>query len=397
MPEDKKFKVEIHVKNLSPGMVFPYNAVDEEDNPIIPRQTTLSREKIHELKNKDIHKLYYVRDFHSILNPGPNSPIIKETAEKAVSVLTDIRKAMLHNTAANVAGHLNELAGMLFKDLSDYNKGSLSLFDSETPEEYYITHAVNVSILSMMTSILMKQEEFRIRKIGIGGLLFDIGKFLLPQEIIEKKGELNEEEWKIVKQHPILSYNYLKNEKNIDAYILNAVLFHHEWYSGGGYPFGVTYEKSNELAQMITLCDVFDAGTSLRPYHPPRHSSEIFSFILKYAGIRFNPRQDRSFLFYISKRLGEVPVFPIDSYVVLDSGEIGVVTGHSHDPYTLRPVVSVFINTHKQEKVLKYEVPVDLEQDYDRKVVERIIEPQFVNNLDKIRDRYKNSGETIMP
>jgi len=292
---------------------------------------------------------------------------------------------------------LNELAGMLFKDLSDYNKGSLSLFDSETPEEYYITHAVNVSILSMMTSILMKQEEFRIRKIGIGGLLFDIGKFLLPQEIIEKKGELNEEEWKIVKQHPILSYNYLKNEKNIDAYILNAVLFHHEWYSGGGYPFGVTYEKSNELAQMITLCDVFDAGTSLRPYHPPRHSSEIFSFILKYAGIRFNPRQDRSFLFYISKRLGEVPVFPIDSYVVLDSGEIGVVTGHSHDPYTLRPVVSVFINTHKQEKVLKYEVPVDLEQDYDRKVVERIIEPQFVNNLDKIRDRYKNSGETIMP
>jgi HD-GYP domain-containing protein (c-di-GMP phosphodiesterase class II) len=392
MPNEKKITVEIPVQCLSPGIVFPFNACDAEDHPVIPRHTTLSREKIHEIKAKGIEKLFYERDFNSVADPGPNSPVSKESLQKAVSFIEDVRKNMAVNKPMPLAGYLNEIISYFTREIFDFDKGTISLFDAETFDDYPVTHAINVTILSILTSHLMKQEEFRVRKIGMGSMVFDIGMFMIPKEIREKTTELSDDDWKAIKQHPIHSYNYLKNDKSIDAYVLNAVLFHHELYSGGGYPLGVTYEKSNELAQMIMLSDVFDAALSPKPYRKPRQLSDTFSYLLKYSGIRFNPREARAFLYYVSKRLGDVPVFPVDSYVILDTGEIGIVTNHPHDLYSLRPMIRIFINTRKQEKVLKYEIPLDLEQDYDRKIVERIVDPQFITNLDKIRERYKNAG-----
>jgi HD-GYP domain-containing protein (c-di-GMP phosphodiesterase class II) len=391
MPDEKKIDVEIPVKILSPGMVFPYNVCDAEEHPIIPRHTSLSREKIHEIKAKDIETLYYQRDFNSISNPGPLSPVSKDSLQTAVTFLEELRTNITGNKTMALAGHLNEIVTYFVRDILDF-KGNIGLFDAETFDQYPITHAINVTILSILTSHMMKQEEFRVRKIGMGSLVYDIGMYMIPKEILHKTEALSDDDWKAIKQHPILSYNYLKNDKSIDAYVLNAVLFHHELYSGGGYPLGVSYEKSNELAQMIMLCDMFDAALAPKPYRKPRQLSDTYSYILKYSGIRFNPREDRAFLYYMSKRIGEICVFPVDSYVILDTGEIGIVTNLPHDPYTLRPMIRIFINTRKQEKVLKYEIPLDLEQDYDRKIVERIVDPQFITNLDKIRERYKNAG-----
>jgi HD-GYP domain-containing protein (c-di-GMP phosphodiesterase class II) len=107
-----------------------------------------------------------------------------------------------------------------------------------------------------------------LRQCGVGALLHDIGKALIPQDILSKDGPLTEVEWEVMKRHPLNGLAMLV-DTDIPVFVKKAILHHHEDFLGGGYPMNVDGKNINILARILRITDVFDAMTSRRPYKDP--------------------------------------------------------------------------------------------------------------------------------
>lgn len=133
-------------------------------------------------------------------------------------------------------------------------------------DEYTIQHSLNVGILSIIIGNLMELDEKEIIQIGYGGLLHDIGKSLVPNEILLKPAKLTPEEFSIMQNHSKIGYDILLKNNVDDKIILSSVLMHHERLDGSGYPRGLVREDIPLAAQIVTVADIFDAITSERVY-----------------------------------------------------------------------------------------------------------------------------------
>ena len=120
------------------------------------------------------------------------------------------------------------------------------------------------------------------------GLLHDIGKIGVRDEIINKTEKLTDEEFLVIKNHPIIGYNILKNMTEI-PFIENAARWHHERYDGSGYPDGLKGEEIPEYARVICIADAYDAMTSTRSYRAVMPQKKVREEIVKGMGKQFDP------------------------------------------------------------------------------------------------------------
>ncbi|MDR1913446.1 MAG: HD-GYP domain-containing protein [Clostridiales bacterium] len=137
-------------------------------------------------------------------------------------------------------------------------------FIKETDEHTY-HHCVNVSLLCNLFGRWINMDKEELEELTIAGMLHDIGKTKIPNEILNKKGKLTDQEYAIMKKHPIYGYRLLHDQNISDAIKLGA-LMHHEKMDGTGYPMAVKSERISKLAKIIAICDIYDAMTSNRVY-----------------------------------------------------------------------------------------------------------------------------------
>lgn len=126
-------------------------------------------------------------------------------------------------------------------------------------------HSMNVALICSVFSRWLRLSEEETRLATISGLLHDIGKTCIPDDIIKKPGKLTKNEYDVIKRHSQEGYRILQNS-NLDPAVLNAVLLHHERCDGSGYPLGVKGDKIGFYAKMVSIADVYDAMTSARIY-----------------------------------------------------------------------------------------------------------------------------------
>jgi HD-GYP domain-containing protein (c-di-GMP phosphodiesterase class II) len=120
-----------------------------------------------------------------------------------------------------------------------------------------------------------------------GGVLHDMGKLTVPQEILDKPAPLTVEEWGVVRSHPIEGHNQLAG--SIEKPALDIVLYHHEWYDGRGYPDHVKGDAIPVLARIFSIADAFDAMTSDRPVRRAMSPEQAREEILMCSGTQFDP------------------------------------------------------------------------------------------------------------
>ena len=155
------------------------------------------------------------------------------------------------------------------------------------------SHRVVELMLRFARQLGFKEEE--LQPLRYGALLHDIGKMVIPSSIINKPGPLDEQEWMVMRRHPLIAYELLKDI----AYLkesLDIPYLHHEWWNGAGYPLGISGEAIPLAARMFALVDVFDALTSDRPYRPAYSVEEALTIIRSLSGIQFDPRLTEAFL-----------------------------------------------------------------------------------------------------
>lgn len=189
--------------------------------------------------------------------------LINDVVEKEIPLdITEILKdtlALLHTSTSNF--HIFEIIS------------NMRQYDDST-----YAHSINVALIAnvLATWLGMKNEEICL--ITQCGLLHDIGKLKVPDTIIKKPGSLTDTEFNIIKNHPIMGSEILSRQ-NLHPHIINSALMHHERCDGSGYPSGLTSEKIDSYAKIISIADVYDAMTSARVYRDamcPFEVIEIF-------------------------------------------------------------------------------------------------------------------------
>ncbi|MFC5303178.1 HD-GYP domain-containing protein [Azospira restricta] len=229
------------------------------------------------------------------------------------------------------------------------NPGALiSLARLKTADDYTYMHSVAVCALMIALARQLGLDERQTRAAGMAGLLHDLGKAMIPNEVLNKPGKLTDDEFAIVKRHPELGHAALLQAAGVDAVALDVCLHHHEKVDGSGYPKGLRADEISLFAKMGAVCDVYDAITSNRPYKAGWDPAESLRKMAEWAKGHFDETVFQAFV----KSVG---IYPTGSLVRLESGRLGVVVEQS-EKSLLAPKVKVFFSIKANARLRPEEI-----------------------------------------
>ncbi len=161
-------------------------------------------------------------------------------------------------------------------------------------------HSRRVASYAVLIGKKMELTESELKNLYWGGLLHDIGKIGIPDSILLKPGKLNEEEWEVMKKHPVIGFDILKHIEFLQE-SLKVVLYHHERWDGKGYPHGLVDSEIPLIARIFAIADTYDAITSDRPYRKALPQSVAYLEIDKNRGLQFDPDIAKLFVEKVKK------------------------------------------------------------------------------------------------
>ncbi|MCB9094405.1 MAG: HD-GYP domain-containing protein [Halobacteriovoraceae bacterium] len=162
-------------------------------------------------------------------------------------------------------------------------------------DNYTYGHSLRVAQYCLILAHHLGMEKDDLYELELSALFHDIGKIGIPDNILSKPDRLNAEEFEIMKTHPELSYEILKDFKGFEKISLNA-RHHHERYDGQGYPHGLKAEQIPTFSRIILIADTYDAITSSRVYRKGLSNQVAFDELEEFAGTQFDPFLVKQFI-----------------------------------------------------------------------------------------------------
>jgi putative nucleotidyltransferase with HDIG domain len=211
----------------------------------------------------------------------------------------------------------------------------LSLARLKTADEYTYMHSVAVCALMVALGQQLGLNDTQCREAGMAGMLHDLGKAAMPQDILNKPGKLTPAEFDVIKQHPLRGHEMLLNA-HVSEGVMDVCRHHHERFDGTGYPDSLKGERISLLARMAAVCDVYDAVTSDRPYKGGWDPAHALSQMATWHG-HFDTSVFQSFV-------RSVGIYPTGSLVRMRSGRLAVVLDQNSTALT-KPRVKLFFST----------------------------------------------------
>lgn len=351
----------ILLENISSGMTLAKPLYSADGLVLLNAGLELTERYVRRLKEMDITYIYIEDD----LTQGIDIPDVVSEQARVESIASAKKLMEKVKLGKNIdATSAKKTTNTLVDELCRSHGMLMNFVDMRARTDYLYGHAVNVCILSIMTGISLGYDELRLRDLGVGALLHDIGKILISPDILNKNGRLTASEIEEIKKHPWLGFEILRKNPDISLISAHCAFQHHERYDGTGYPRGLKGKDIAEYAHIIAIADVYDALTADNTFRPAVSVYEALSIILKAGGTYFDEE--------IVNRFAEnIAVYPIGSVVRLNNNEIGVVVDLSKE-YKTRPIIRIF--TDQNNRQINQLIEIDLSKNprlYIADVVER--------------------------
>lgn len=322
----------ISTRLLKEGMKIDQAIVDSTGRSLIEKGAYLDDFHIEYLQGKGIGGIYIQEG-----EPDPEElnelemqipQFTKEVIEKnrvedraKVQLTESVRKRvgegiqyLYHNTdSENFSEATNNVANELMKTIVDNDAVAVDISMLKVSDEYTFKHSVDVATMAMIIGKKYGLSDREIHDLGIAGLLHDVGKSKIPNEVLNKAGRLTDEEFALMKQHTLLGFEILKKRNEFSDGIMRGVLQHHEKTNGKGYPLGNNAEKIHLYAKIISVADIYDALVTERSYKSAMPKGVAIEMIMAMTEeLDFDAM--KSFL-------STVILYPVDSIIQLSNGE----------------------------------------------------------------------------
>ncbi len=334
---------------MQQDMVIDQAIVDRAGRILIARNTAMDEYLISSLVKMGIPGVY-IREGEEDEEPADSgTPAVAPAIERAIekSTVPDRTKVQLTESvkarvvegiqylyndtdSPNFTNTTRTITDDLMKAISDNDAIAVDISALKISDEYTFKHSVDVATMSMIVAKKYGLNEREVYEIGISGLLHDVGKSKIPNEILNKAGKLTDEEFAMMKQHSLFGYGILKDKEDLSNPIKMGVLQHHEKINGRGYPMSVAGDKINLFARIISVSDIYDALVTERPYKKPFSPRDAVEMIMSMTE-ELDISVMRSFL-------ESVILYPVGTDVELSTGEKARVI-ENNPKYVLRPKV----------------------------------------------------------
>ncbi len=243
---------------------------------------------------------------------------------------------------------VDPVVGKMANSILRNKDAMLSLCRIKNKDDYTFLHSVSVGALLISFAHALGFNREIIKQLGVGGMLHDIGKTKVPNEILNKPGKLTEEEFVIMKSHVVHGCSILRKTSGLAQVSFDVASQHHERFDGSGYPLKLKNAEMSIYGQMASIVDVYDAITADRCYHRGMEPTVAVRKMFEWSKFHFNPTLLRTFI-------RTVGIYPVGTLVMLESGKIGIVIEQCETDMT-RPQVRTIFDAKKNYFITPYDI-----------------------------------------
>jgi len=228
-------------------------------------------------------------------------------------------RVTLHDEIGELTRNFNDMAQVITTQQEKLEEYAHSLEESylstvkilatsiDARDDYTLQHSTRVAALTLLMGEALGLGDDEQRELEVAALVHDLGKIRIPDQILKKAEPLDKDELQLVKQHPRDGAEILDHSRALRRFI-PAVLYHHEWYNGQGYPEGLKGEDIPLFASIIAIADAYDAMTTSRPYHAGLPADTAIQEIIRGRGSQFNPYVADLFVAALTRRINIPPL-----------------------------------------------------------------------------------------
>jgi len=308
--------------------------------------------------------------------------LIKRSYLNAVALTKDITNRVKAGEMVSLKRPKRTI-GTIINQLVEDESMLIGMTTIKDYDEYTHYHSVNVSILSMALGHKLGLSRKFLAALGLAGLLHDIGKIQIPIDVLNKPTSFTDEEWQLVKQHPVHGALVILKIKEIDDSLINLVIptfEHHLNYDLTGYPKLIHRVKIDFFSSIIAITDQYDAMTSSRVYsRVPLSPERALSTLLGKSGTQLDPSLLKVFINMIG-------IYPIGSLTVLNTNEMGLVFENNINPDLINRPRVLIISNSAGERLPDKNTAVDLTEkdehgNYKRSIIKTLDPNQYGINL----------------
>lgn len=325
------------VTRLRAGMVVARPIVGSSGQMLLSTGTVLNDIYIHRLREKGIPSIY-IQEQAPELAVQVEDVISDESRLRANVAVRDLMKDVRTELAVARRGFvtLNDVqvrksVNALVDELLTNRDIAVNLADIRTLDNYTFGHSVQVGVLSILTGITMGYDHLKLRDLGIGAILHDIGITRVPEAVASKTGPLTPDEMAEMQKHCEYGFDILRYQPNISILSAHVAYQHHEKHNGEGYPRRLKGDEIQEYARIVAIAEQYDSLISDRPWRPAHLPHEAVEIIAGGGNYYFDYQVVKPFL-------ENIAVYPVGTLVELNDGTRGVVT-QVQKGMTLRPTI----------------------------------------------------------
>ncbi|MGN4127141.1 HD-GYP domain-containing protein [Lysinibacillus sphaericus] len=285
----------ISIEVLKEGMVLGRTIWNEAGHPLLKKDVVINERIIQRLQQLNTHYLYIDDEISEGIEVMETVP--PAVRNKTISTIKDSFQSLDGLNAVSASYVLDQqskaivsIVDELLSAVTCNNEILTILTDAYLFDEYLYQHSFQVTLYSIAIAKELGHSAEDLRLIGIGALLHDVGKLMVPKEILTKPGRLTHEEFEIMKMHTRYGFDLLRNLHSISLLVAHCAYQHHERIDGSGYPRGLVDFEIHPFAKIIGVADVFDAVTTNRVYREKMLPSQGLAIVEAGSGTIYDAR-----------------------------------------------------------------------------------------------------------